>query len=133
MKYANTAPNNPMPATNDVPIPRLFFGSSSLTSVIPAPSSPANPIPATKRAQAYCSTFCTQPVMKLATEYNNIDPNKTLSRPRLSPITPQITPPINSPIICQLMILVLAASIFVSTTPKARRLGSRTIVNNRRS
>ena len=32
---------------------RLFFGRSSLTKVIPAPNSPANPIPATKRAYAY--------------------------------------------------------------------------------
>jgi len=65
-----------------------------------------------------------------------MDPNKTLSLPFLSPITPQIIPPINKPHICQLITEVLAAmtSFFTARlTPNAARLGSLTIVNKSKS
>ena len=47
---------------------------TSLTSVIPAPSSPARPMPATRRRTAYMPTLFTKPLAKFATEYKKIDP-----------------------------------------------------------
>ncbi|MFZ8890449.1 MAG: hypothetical protein ACO2YV_07455, partial [Pseudomonadales bacterium] len=44
-----TAPNNPNPATKDVPMARNSLVKLSETKVIPAPNSPASPTPAMKR------------------------------------------------------------------------------------
>ena len=70
------APVTPKPATIDVPMPLLCFGKSSATSVMPAPNSPARPMPAINLMSLYCSTVCTKPLAILASEYNNIEPNK---------------------------------------------------------
>ena len=59
---ATTAPRMPTEATTAVPHPRVRAGMISLTSVMPAPSSPARPMPATRRSHAYCSTVCDEPV-----------------------------------------------------------------------
>ena len=66
------------------------------------PSSPARPMPATKRSTAYCGTVSTKPFAMLASEYMTIDPNSTDSRPRLSPRMPQSMPPTSMPPICML-------------------------------
>ena len=50
---ATTAPVNPIPATSDVAIPRFSRGVISEISVMPAPNSPARPIPAMNRIHAY--------------------------------------------------------------------------------
>ena len=52
-KYAQTAPMIPTVATMVVAKPRCSLLTNSLTSVIPAPSSPARPKPAIKRSVAY--------------------------------------------------------------------------------
>ena len=49
IKNANTAPKAPKVTMIMVPKPRFFFGINSLTNVIAAPNSPANPIPANNR------------------------------------------------------------------------------------
>ena len=61
-----------------------------------------------------------------------MEPNKTDSLPFLSPMMPQIIPPISKPAICQLIIFVLADKTILASwklTPRSRRLGLRTIVN----
>ena len=68
VKYPTTAPNKPTPATSEVPKALSFFGKLSDTSVIPAPSSPAKPIPAIKRKILYTKTSCTNPQAKFAIE-----------------------------------------------------------------
>ena len=57
-----------MVATMVVPIPRLAVGRSSATSVMPAPSSPARPKPATNRSTSYCHTSVTNAFRMFATE-----------------------------------------------------------------
>ena len=46
---ASTPPERPNAATIVVPMPRVWRAISSLTSVMPAPSSPASPMPAASR------------------------------------------------------------------------------------
>src|SRR5690606_35270917 len=102
---ATTAPSSPKPATIDVAMARSSFGIDSATRVIPAPSSPASPMPAINRSIAYTAVlFSTgncgrNPQAILASEYTIIEPNNTESRPRLSPKTPHRIPPSSRPVI----------------------------------
>ena len=65
---AKTAPAAPTPAMIKVPMPRLEGGKVSFTKVIPAPNSPAKPIPAIKRKRAYVFKSVTKPFKALAAE-----------------------------------------------------------------
>ena len=52
MNAAAMAPKAPTETMIMVPIPRFDFSMFSLTKVIPAPNSPANPIPAISSNEA---------------------------------------------------------------------------------
>ena len=99
VKPATTAPNKPIDATIVVPIPRSSFFIDSLTKVIPAPNSPANPKPEMKRNIEYQYVSLTNPFKIFAIEYTIMLPNKTDKRPFLSPKIPQKIPPTIMPII----------------------------------
>ena len=122
-----------MPATSEVAMPRFSFGVNSDTRVMPAPNSPARPSPAMKRMISYCSTFLAKPLAMLANEYKMMEPNNTLNRPRLSPITPQMMPPISRPAICHMMMLSPPAVICSLDNPNDWRLGTRMMLNSNRS
>src|SRR5690606_7773393 len=133
IKYAKIAPRTPTAATIIVPYPRLFLAILSLTKVIPAPSSPASPIPAIKRTQAYVDTSWTNPLYILASEYSRIDPKRTFSRPYFSAITHQTIPPRSNPSICMFNTYSPCARIADSPIPISLNDCTRTIEKRIRS
>ena len=75
----------------------------------------------------------TNPLAMLAKEYIKIDPKSTLNLPFLSPIMPQIIPPINKPIICTLMIISPLCKTASAFNPNEVKLGFLIIPNSNKS
>ncbi|TNV70739.1 hypothetical protein FGO68_gene1488 [Halteria grandinella] len=130
---AKTAPNMPTEEIIMVPQPRFCLDMISDTIVIPAPNSPASPIPAMNRHHLYCSTETMQPFRKFAREQSRMEKKRTESLPFLSPIAPQRIPPRTSPPTCQFKMDSPTSRACSGATPSVAKLDCRTMLKSRMS